>query len=78
MVFNGRLTEATVSFLVAAQLQQYLAACVSNITVRELTTFLHCSLMSEMDYIGEYFGCFTACDIKCSHSIIYHSRPFEA
>ena len=39
-------------------LGKWQAACVSEIIV-ELTTFLPCSLMSEMEYNGECCGCFT-------------------
>ena len=61
----GNCATATVDTVVLGKCQ---AACISKITV-ELTTFLPCSLMSEMEYNGECFGCFTASDIKHSHSI---------
>ena len=49
-------------------LGNFQAACVSKITV-ELTTFLPCNLMSETEYNRECCGCFTACDVKHSHTI---------
>ena len=64
---HGNCATAKVDTVVLGKCQ---AACISKISV-ELTTFLPCSLMSEMEYNGECCGCFTAFDVKHSHSIVH-------
>ena len=62
---HGNFATAAVDTVVLGKFQ---AACVSKITV-ELTTFLPCSLMSEMEYNGECCRRFMACDVKRSCSM---------
>ena len=59
---HGNCATAKVDAVVLGKCQ---AACVTV----ALTSFLPCSLMSEMEYNGECCGCFTAYDVKRSRSI---------
>jgi len=70
---HGNCATAIVDTVV---LRKFLAARISKITV-ELTTFLPCRLMSKTKFIGECCGCFTACDVKRSRSIVHvHHVPY--
>ena len=76
---HGNCATVTVDTVVLGKFQ---AACVSEITVELTTVYFFCLavLWAKRNITEHVCSCFTACDVKCNHSIVMavttHSQPY--